>query len=184
MTKEASQMPRAITQENIGQIYQKVFQAEYEKVLKETVFHSTEITALWKKSAVRSLSFASCFAMQIKPDEFKTIKRVAEGQALLTMFAFGVINNNLEARSPKELGLNLTKYELLMNNVAGLAEQWQFQHHALRDKATKIATEVTQKISAEREKLAEEAKLNKENGGGKTVKMETSGKVETSNEEK
>ncbi len=132
---------------NIPQRFNEVFAQE---LAKRTML---VIPYEWIEKAIEALSFASPLTLGVSPEEFSRLARIVPCAAdeFITLYDFANLSNNLEARTPKDLGLSLPDYSMLMEIVGVQSKRWNDITKGLRDEVNKnVAEEFQMKEAAEK----------------------------------
>jgi len=89
----------------------------------------------WHVYALQALDFASCVSLEIQPILYpKLFETDTHG---INMNIVAVLANNLEARTPRELGLTTEGYnEVLQLNIQ-VSKQWEGMAEPIRKSVTK-----------------------------------------------
>lgn len=107
----------------------------YFKKLKETKI-GFQPSCNWFGAAEDALQFASPISLGIPPSDLQElIGKLDKQERDLTYFQFAVLSNNLEARTPKELNLNLDEYAKLMLDAHGASTTWNQDTLQLKEDA-------------------------------------------------
>lgn len=113
---------------------QRFEKAKYEARNKAS-FSLKGVKGEWLITALLALNYASPLASGLSPDDFNYLAAIRPGATeSISMFAMGALCNNLEARTPQELGMSIMAYAQLLNETARYAEQWNKQDGELMKK--------------------------------------------------
>ena len=108
------------------------FNKEYEHRLRSLDFKCAP-SGLWYLQAANALKFASTLSLGIDGSQFKDLVKYLHNLKLFNCYDFALLNNNLEARTPNDLGLTLHVYADLMIEAGGYAKLWREQTIQMRE---------------------------------------------------
>jgi hypothetical protein len=136
---------------NAARNAQLLFNERFEKKLKETPFPVEHLSDSWCFNALAALKFASILSLGINPEDWmKLLAAFDECQSRMVrsidLHQFAILSNNLQARTPDDLGMRLLGYGDLMAEADKYVAIWQELSNKLRDEAeNEIATELQMK---------------------------------------
>lgn len=123
--------------QNLVQQIQEAFQ----KALETKIFDAV-ISTEWKGTALKSLLNTTPKNVGVSAIKFKELagKVSTCSKVELSLFDFAVLNNNLEMTSPRDLGMLLGEYHVLIAEVESLTKQWN-------EVVSELRTEVQQQFA-------------------------------------
>ncbi len=110
--------------------FEQRFNLEFAEALSNVVI-SFQPNAEWQKYSKIGLEFASPMGLGIENEDFE---KIAEAKPTsMNCYQFALLNNNLEARSARELGLDLKAYSKLMKLSGVYQKNWKVQTEGMRE---------------------------------------------------
>lgn len=118
--------------------------------LTTTLFPVETISDQWFTSAVAGLRDASIASLRIVTDQFVGLLELDEkcGPVPLTLFQLGVLCNNLEERTPEQLGLRFRDYANILRETDRHAATFKIINAELKKKCEEQAAAESQAAKA------------------------------------
>lgn len=111
-----------------------MFDQRFKEMLGQHDFEGT-LDTNWFEQARKAMRRASPISMGVSGEEFKQLYHTADVQRVpINCWQFALLNNNLEARSAFDLGLDQEVYNDLMVETSDLSAVWSSQTNPVRDK--------------------------------------------------
>lgn len=115
---------------------QNTFNERFQKALEAAPFPCEIIKVptgvpSWFDHAHNALRFASIIGLGINPNDWQGLLS-ATGKKEMSLYQFAILSNNLQARTPNDLSLNLLEYYLLMDEADTYVVKWQELSNGIR----------------------------------------------------
>ena len=107
---------------NLNPLQQRQFSQEFNNEMQKVTMSWNNDLHKWYPVAFKALDFASCADLQIPQNKYSELfKRDDYG---LNMNVIAVLANNLERRTPSEMGYSATEWEGILQLNQGIANNW------------------------------------------------------------
>lgn len=116
--------------------FEQQFNAAFQKALSESSIGFTP-SETWYERALLALGFASPLSLGIAGNSFLEILN-AHGERKLNCLQFAILSNNLELRTPRDLGLLMSEYAKFMIEVGDYSEKWNEQTGKIREAVMQV----------------------------------------------
>jgi hypothetical protein len=105
-------------------------EAAFQEALKKMNFQSKHLTQAWVEKAQYALLFASPLKLGVSIGDYNRLYTLTADSVDFLQFA--ILSNNMEARNPYELSIDMADYTALITAAQSMAEEWNAQTSELR----------------------------------------------------
>lgn len=134
-----------------------------QKGMEATLMDYSILSNHWKQSAHHALKLTPILQIGVQTEAYKQLIDFQKSERL-TLYEFAILSNNLQAKTPDELGLTLHGYADLMLEADGYVRVWQVPSNEIEAVAIDV---VRKEAEAERSKM-----LGGQGAGLRSIKAE------------